>query len=283
MDDKKCIVMLSGGLDSRLVVKIMQEKGFEVIAVYNKLPFSKDVEKEVKEFCKAQKVELKIFDYTKGKLLEEYLDVVKKPCYGYGVSMNPCVDCRIFGLKKAEKFADSKKIKFIATGEVLGQRPMSQLKNSMDLIKRKSCLGERLLRPLADYEIKGRQRKIQIALAKKYKINYPEPAGGCLLCEKIYCKKLKGVLGRKKLNFDEIKLLKIGRHFENSEIILGRNQDENKLLVENKGIKIIPKQPGPTALVRSKEYVEKAKELIRKYSKNNIEEFVIRKCVSNVN
>ena len=134
---EKCIVLLSGGLDSRLVVKIMQEK-YEVITVYFKLPFVKDNEKEIKKFCKKEKVKLKIFDCTTGKLLQEYLKVLKNPKYGTGAGINPCIDCRIFMFKNVKKFTDKNKIEFIATGEVEGQRPMSQMKNSLKLIREKS-------------------------------------------------------------------------------------------------------------------------------------------------
>ena len=271
----KCIVMLSGGLDSRLVVKIMRERGFEVIAVHNKFPFSKNVYEEVKKFCKEQKVKLKIFDFTKDKLLQDYLKMLRKPIYGKGTALNPCIDCRILGLKIAKKFADSKKIKFIATGEVQGQRPMSQHGKAMKIVENKSGLKDRLLRPLADYGITGRRRIEQMKLAKKFKITYPGPGGGCLLCEKEYCKKLEKILD-KKLSADDIKLLSVGRHFECSEIILGRDKKENEILDKHKGWKVVPEQPGATALVKYKKDIEKAKELIKKYSKHEIEEFVVR-------
>ena len=267
--------MFSNGLDSRLVIKIMQERGFEVTAIYNKYPFSKNVEKEVKEFCKEQKVKLKIFDFTKDKLLQDYLKIIKKPIYGRGNALNPCIDCRILGLQVAKKFADKNKIKFIVTGEVLGQRPMSQHKKAMKIVEEKSGLKNRLLRPLTEIGIHGRRRTEQMALAKKFKINYPFPAGGCLLCEKEYCKKLKNIL-HKKLSSKDIKLLKIGRHFENSEIILGKDKKENEILEKEKGWKVIPKQPGATALIKYKKHLKKAKELIKKYSKHDVREFDVR-------
>lgn len=273
---KKCIVLISGGLDSRLAVKIMQKSKYNITALYFKLPFSKNVGKDVKKFCKKEKVKLKIFDCTKGKLFHEYLKIIRKPKYKRGTCMNPCIDCKIFMFKRAKKFADAKKIKLIATGEVEGQRPMSQTKNSMNLIEKESGLKNRILRPLSDenfpYKIKGRRRDKQIALAKKFKIKYPDPAGGCLLCEKLYCKKLKKILN-KKIDFKDIQFLKIGRHFEASKIILGRNKKENEFLEKDKAIKVIPKQPGPTALVKNKKYIKKAKKLIQKYSKHKIKEF----------
>jgi len=209
--------------------------------------------------------------------------------------MNPCIDCRIFILKKAKEFADKKGIELIVTGEVLGERPMSQMKRAMNIIEKESGLKGRLLRPLSAkllpeteaeksglvdrekfYDIQGRRRERQMILAKKFKISYPSPAGGCLLCEKLYCEKLKKILDKKNLTYNDIQLLKIGRHFEASKIILGRNKKENELLEKEKGIKIIPKQIGPTALIKDKKYKEKAKKLIQKYSKHKIKDFVVK-------
>ncbi len=280
MSNKKVIVMLSGGLDSRLAVKIMQEQNKDIIGLFFKLPFSKDFEKEIRKFSKKEKVKLKIFDCTKGKLFQEYLNVIKNPKYGRGAGINPCIDCRIFILKKAKKFADKEKIEIIVTGEVLGERPMSQMKKSMKLVEEKSGLNERLVRPLSDksfgYNIQGRRRDKQIALAKNFGISYPSPGGGCLLCEKLYCEKLKKIIN-KKINYKDIQLLKIGRHFKESQIILGRDKKENELLEKEKGIKIIPKQPGPTALIKNRKYEKEAKKLIKKYSKHSVKDFDIKK------
>ena len=273
----KCVVLLSGGLDSRLAVKIMQKRGFDVVAVFFKLPFGTGCcdENCSFNFSQLQGIELKVFDCTKGKLFQEYLDIVRNPKYRRGTAMNPCIDCRIFILKKAKEFADKEKIKYIATGEVEGERPMSQMKKSLDIIEEESGLKGRLVRPLCEIGIQGRRRDKQIELAKKFGISYPNPGGGCLLCEKLYCEKLKKIIN-KKIEFDDVRLLNIGRHFENSEIILGRNNSENKMLEREKGIKIIPKQPGATALIKSRKYEEKAKELIRRYSKKEIREFEVR-------
>ena len=97
-----------------------------------------------------------------------------------------------------------------------------------------------------------------------------------MLCEKLYCEKLKKILNKKDLSYNDIQLLKTGRHFEASQIILGRNKKENELLEKEKGIKIIPKQIGATALVKNKKYQKKAEKLIQKYSKHKIKDFIIR-------
>jgi tRNA U34 2-thiouridine synthase MnmA/TrmU len=271
---EKAIVMLSGGLDSRLAVKLMQEKGYEVLALHFKIPFGSGCcdENCSFNFSQGEGVKLKIIDCTRGRLLKEYLDIVRKAEHGRGTCMNPCIDCRIFMLKKAKKFADAEKIKLIATGEVLNQRPMSQNSKAMKIVEKESGLGERLVRPLEEVGAKGRSRKKQIELAKKFKIKYPNSGGGCLLCEKELKDKIKAVLD-KKVPEEYVNLVGVGRHFEDSGIILGRNAKENKILEMQKGIKIIPKQPGATALIVNKKFEKKAKELIQKYSKRKIEGF----------
>ena len=273
---KKCIVMFSGGLDSRLAVKIMQKKGYSVTALYFKLPFSKDVEEEVKKFCKKQKTKLKVFDYTKGNLLKNYLEIVRKGKYGRGAGYNPCKDCKIFIFKKAKRYADSNGIKIIATGEVLGQRPMSQTKKAMEIIDKE--IGFELTRPLVDLGISGRRRIKQISLAKKFKISYPNPAGGCLLCEKELKKRFELLIENKMINEKNISLVSLGRHFIKLKewMVLGRNSKENEIIEKQKGIKIIPKQPGPSAWINNKKLIPKAKKLIQKYSKHKITDFEVK-------
>ncbi len=298
------LVLLSGGLDSLLTCKLLQEQT-KVEAVYIKLPFSKDLEKQIRKFCEQNKVKLHIIDATKGQLFQSYMKTIRKPKHQRGTALNPCVDCHIWMLKKAKQLAKKIKADIIATGEVLGERPLSQNKKALMLVEQEAGLKGKLLRPLSArllpetlaeknklidrnklLDIQGRQRKRQIQLAKKYKIKYPSPAGGCLLCEKEYCKKLKQILNNKKLTYNDIKLLSIGRHFEKSRIILGKNEKENKLLEKEKGLRIIPKQPGPTALVREdkgkekEKLIERAKILIRKYSKHKIKEFELNFDVS---
>lgn len=271
---EKVIVMLSGGLDSRLVVKILQEQGFDVIGVYFKLPFSKDEESEIKTFSKEHCFKIKIFDYTKGKLFNEYIKLLKKPKFGCGKGVNPCIDCRIFMLKKAKQFADKKGIEFIATGEVLGQRPMSQHAQGLKIVEKESGLGKRLIRPLIEKGINGRTREKQISFAKSFKIPYPNPAGGCLLCEKALKNKFKFLIKRG-LKDKEVKLVNVGRHFiiDNCWIILGKDKEENNI-IERLGMgELIVSEGnaiGPSAVILDKcnEGVkEKVKKLIRAYSR----------------
>jgi tRNA U34 2-thiouridine synthase MnmA/TrmU len=250
-------------------------------------------------FSQKESVKMNIVDCTSGKLLHEYLEIVRKPQYGRGSGMNMCIDCRIFLLKKAKEYADKNNIEIIATGEVLGERPMSQHKKALELAEREAELKGRLLRPLSAklleeteaekkgvinrsklFDIHGRGRKRQIELANKYKISYPSPGGGCLLCEPEFCKKLKPLLSKKLTELD-VELIKIGRHFENSNIVLGKNEQENLRLEEIKnkfksGILIVPEQPGPSAFIKDKKYLEQGKELIRKYSKIKITDFSVK-------
>jgi len=260
---EKCIVMFSGGLDSRLALKIMQEQGFDVIAVFFKLPFIKNVEEEIKKFVK-NKVRLKIFDCTKGKLLKEYLGVLKEGKHGRGAGFNPCRDCKIFMFRKAKQYAEKKGIEIIATGEVLGQRPMSQTTRAMEIIDRE--IGFELTRPLIELGISGRNRKKQIELAKKYKINYPTPAGGCLLCEKALKKRFEILLQKNLINEKTLPLVNIGRHFykNNCWFVIGRNEKENKVIEKFRNC--VKSEKGKPAVYYSKK-------ICRKFAENLQEDY----------
>ena len=270
----------------------MQEQGFDVLAVYFKLPFNKNAEEEVGKFAKENKIKLKIFDCTSGDLLKDYLKIIKKPEFCRGAGINPCIDCRIFLLKKIKKFAKEKNIKIIVTGEVLGERPMSQTLKSINLIEKKSGLKGKILRPLSAkffekinaekeglinrnsfYDICGRRREMQMQLAKKFKIDYPAPAGGCLLCEKELKKRFKTLL-KKRMNHDKVRLLEIGRHFliDKVWIVLGRNEHENNTIegLKNKYLVIMPDFIGPSAIILdkcNKKIKQDVSELVRAYSK----------------
>lgn len=290
--EKKCVILLSGGLDSLLAVKIMQEQNFSILAIYFKLPFSKDISYEIEKFSIENKIKLKIIDCTKHKLLQEYLNTIRNAKFGRGKGTNPCIDCKIFLLKKAKQFADKKKINLIVTGEVINERPFSQTKKALKIIEDETKLNSRILRPLSAkllqetnfekekiinkenfYSILGKNRKKQIQLAKKFNISYPQPAGGCLLCEKILKKRFKFLLNRG-INSEEIKLINIGRHFlfNNCWVVIGRNERENKIIekIGNKKNLIIPDYSAPSAIIDNKckeEIKEKVKELIKTYSK----------------
>lgn len=229
---KKCVVLFSGGLDSRLVVKIMQERGFEVSALHFKLPFGCgccDFGCNFK-FTQMSSVKFEIFDAGKGKLLKEYLEILKRAKHGRGKGYNPCKDCKIWMFKKAKGYADKKKIKVIATGEVLDQRPMSQTKKAIKIIDDE--IGFELTRPLIELGISGRNRKKQMALAKKYKIKYPTSGGGCLLCEKVLKEKFKVLIKNNLINGKTLPLVNIGRHFfiDNCWFVVSRNEKEGEVI-----------------------------------------------------
>jgi len=229
----RALVLFSGGLDSRLVVKLLQEQGIVPISLMFKLPFGGGCCNDEMcsfRFSQVQGTELKIIDCTKGALFKEYIETIKKPKFGTGAGANPCIDCRMFIIQHAKKMLKELDCQFIATGEVLGERPMSQHKRAMELIDDKTKMQNKILRPLSAkllpeteaeqsglvdrsklLEIQGRNRKPQIALAKKYKIQYPHPAGGCLLCEKQYAPKLRDIFKHhdlKKINNELLQTLK---------------------------------------------------------------------------
>jgi len=277
-----CLAMLSGGLDSILAIKTIQKQGIKVIALHFENPFSSS--KTDWPEIMAKKLDVKL---VRVKLGKSYLKLIKKPKHGYGSAINPCIDCRIFLLKKAKKLMRKYKAKFIITGEVLGQRPMSQHKQALLLVEKESGLKGLLLRPLTAknlektipektglvdrsrlLDIKGRSRKRQIAMAKKFGITkFATPAGGCLLTEENYEVKLKDLFENGKLDERNVKLLNIGRHFRigKSKIIVGRNHEENKVLEKLKGRNVLLEPisiPGPSVLVIGKDYETAAKILV---------------------
>jgi tRNA-uridine 2-sulfurtransferase len=248
---KKALVLYSGGLDSRLVVHMLQKQGFDVEALYFALPFGCGCCNISCNFNFTQKEEVKmtIFDVNKEPLLSEYLNILKNPKYGTGAGINPCKDCKVFMFKKAKEYADKNGIDVIATGEVLGQRPMSQVPRAMQTID--NALGFEILRPLSakllpetEFEkkglvnrekllkIHGRGRKEQMALAKKYKIKYPTPGGGCFLCEKNPAARLKHLLEKKLITEKTLPLTIIGRHFYIDDVwfVVARNGVESEIV-----------------------------------------------------
>ncbi len=291
----KALVLLSGGLDSRLAAKIMQEQlGKNVVCMYFSLPFGSGCCNEhcALKFSQTEGIKTIIIDCTKEKNFQEYISMIRKPKFGYGSGINPCIDCRIFMLKKAKEYADKNKIELIVTGEVIGERPMSQHRGAMDIVEEESGLKGRLLRPLSAkllpeteaekkelvdrsrfFSVSGRGRKKQFELADKYKISYPTPGGGCLLCEQVLSARLRDLFKHnKEISEEDIELLKLGRHFRNkSQIIAGRNQKENdKLETIGKKLKFFLLEPevvmGPSVIYESKDDKALASEILASYS-----------------
>jgi tRNA U34 2-thiouridine synthase MnmA/TrmU len=288
----KGLVLLSGGLDSILAAKLLSEQKIKITGLVFVSCFFNSA--SAKKAAKKLGIKLRVVDFSK-----KHFEMVKNPKYGYGKNMNPCIDCHTLMLKCAKEIMTKEGFDFIATGEVLGERPMSQNKQSLKLIEKNSGLIGYLLRPLSaklleptnveisglvDREkllaISGRSRKQQLTLAKKWKIDwFPTPSGGCLLTESQYSDKLKELIKHcPSPELDDIELLKTGRHFWNGnvKIIVGRDYKDNLVLKKAKRdsdtILEIKEVTSPTTLVRSykgkitNRAIEKAKELTKHYS-----------------
>ena len=251
---KKVVALLSGGLDSQLAIKMMQEQGFDVSAVAIKTPFcdfdcGRGCGFEIRERADDLDVNLKTV-----YLGDEYIEMLKHPKHGIGAGFNPCIDCRSMMFDAAKKHMEEIGAEFIISGEVLGQRPMSQHAPALRTIENESDLVGKIVRPLSaallpetDPEkdglikrenlgmIRGRTRRNQLDMAKKYGIeNPPNAGGGCLLTEPQFGIKAKDLFSHtKNPTINDIDLLKIGRHFrldEETKFIVGRNKDENEMI-----------------------------------------------------
>ena len=289
----KGIGVVSGGLDSYLAVKLLCDLGVEVYLYHLLTGFSgkKDLPNPVYKMAEHLDLPLETEeDYT------AFLEMLKYPQFGRGTAINPCIDCHIFMFKKAKEYMDKIKGHFIFTGEVLGQRPMSQHRNALNLIERETGLERILLRPLSAkhlaptmmeengwiersklLSLKGRSRKPQIQLAREWGITeYPAPAGGCLLTDKEFGYRLKDLLDSGDESKNSIELLKYGRHFRLSpttKVIIGRNESENNE-IENLNqsgdlLLILADIPGPTGLLSGNtniNLITLAGRIIKRYS-----------------
>jgi tRNA-specific 2-thiouridylase len=249
---RKVLVLTSGGLDSLLTLKIMGGEGLDVLGVHFLSWFNIPKYKLPGDFKK--KDEILGFPLLNVDISEEYTDVLLRPRYGYGSGVNPCIDCKILFFKKAWELAGETGGDFVASGEVVGQRPMSQKKNIMRLIEKSSGLEGYLLRPLSArllrptvpetegwvnrenlYDISGRGRKAQMEMAARLKIGeYPSPAGGCILTEKGFKARFRDLVEHTAVpGVDDFFILRYGRHFRISEgckLVVGRNRTENDFL-----------------------------------------------------
>ena len=246
------LALFSGGLDSIMATKIMLDQGIEVVAVNFTSPFCLCGKGGCGSSRVAQQLNIPLKVINVG---EDYLRIIKSPKHGYGRNMNPCIDCRIFMIRKAKKYAKEMGASFIFTGEVLGERPMSQHRKALDIIEKETSLKGKILRPLSAkllpeteaekkrwikrgelLDIRGRSRKRQIALAEQYGMNdYPCPSGGCLLTYKEFADKVRDLFKYKiRATMKDIPLLKVGRHFRygKNKIIVGRSEAENKQLLK---------------------------------------------------
>ncbi len=266
---KKALVLYSGGLDSKLTVFLMRNKGYDVEALHFKLPFggSRRIRYDAVKFPRFD-IKLTVLDVTRGRLLEEYLEVLKDPKYPRGKGVNPCVDCKIFLFRKAKEYADKHDIKVIASGEVVGQRPLSQTIKKMQYID--SEIEFTMYRPLDELGIRGRQRVKQMELAEEFGIDYPTPGPGCLLCDIELRDRLALLLKKKLISEKTLPLATTGKHFyiENIWYVVGRNKEENKVLEQYKNTIISGKgKPAVYYHEKRKSALEQAYLLQNAYSK----------------
>ena len=328
----RAIVLISGGLDSSLAVKAIQNQGIEVLAINFLIPFLSPV-RNIKLKEKKSKIPNKVKDdltdsnnYFAKRIAEQlgcafkiitltddYLEMVKNPKYGYGKNFNPCIDCKILMLKQAKNIMIEVGASFIATGEVLGQRPMSQHKQSLQRIEEESGINRLLVRPLSAlllpstipqergwlrkellFDIQGRSRRRQLDLASQWGIeDYPWPGGGCLLTDPHFCRRLKDLLKYGKLSIEDIELLKIGRHFRitpDFKLIVGRDKEENEKLTslaKSQDSLFEPKNlPGPTGIGRghiNQELKDIAARIVARYTCLDSEVEVVCGSVSRKN
>lgn len=294
----KAIGLTSGGLDSTLAAVLMKRViGANVICVYGEHPFTiskKSGEKRnLKKYFESLGLTYMAIDIT-----NELLEIVKEPKHGYGANMNPCIDCHILLLKKAKEIMEEENAQVVFTGEVAGQRPMSQHKPTLKQVEKESGLTGYLLRPLSAklldptipeqeglidreklLDISGRSRKRQIELAKEFNVTgYPPPAGGCLLTDPNFAKRLRDLFNNKVYDLNSIQLLKVGRHFwysTTTKIVVGRDDRDNTIIANlaNEDYDVLMEVsgdiPGPLTLVRGEidaEVLKTAAQYTKRYS-----------------
>ncbi|MCP3870525.1 MAG: tRNA (5-methylaminomethyl-2-thiouridylate)-methyltransferase [Gammaproteobacteria bacterium] len=265
-EKRKAVVLVSGGLDSLLAAKVVQDQGVHVEGINFYTGFC--VEGHTHAIRKSDKARPKrnnalwVAEQLGMKLhiidiIEEYKNVVLNPKHGYGANLNPCLDCKVFMVSKAREWIERNGFDFIVTGEVVGQRPMSQRKETMPVVSSESGADDLLLRPLSARNLpetlperegwvyreqlhgfSGRSRKPQISLAKQYGFDdYAQPAGGCcFLTDANYSAKLSDLWqtrGEKHYELDDIMLLKVGRHLRprpHFKVIIAREEGESRFL-----------------------------------------------------
>ena len=280
----KALSLFSGGLDSILATRVIMAQNIEVQAIKFVSPFfNYDILEDSEQYKRTIKqkygIEVIVEDIT-----EPYMEILFMPQHGFGKNFNPCIDCKILMLKRAKEMMAELGCSFLITGEVLGQRPMSQRRDTLNVIERDSDNKSILLRPLCakllteteaerkglvDREkllnFSGRGRSRQIALAKKFGItDFPSPAGGCILADPILSKRVeklftgKFIIDQDRITTEDILLLLVGRQFllpGNIWLILGRNEKDNDKITALAGkddiLVYMEERPGPTAVLRT--------------------------------
>lgn len=255
----RAVALLSGGLDSMLAARVIQEQGIEVLGLSFRSCFFGTAKAEAA--AQALGIALRTIDFS-----VEHLQMVQNPPHGYGRCMNPCIDCHALMFRHAGRLMEAEGCHLIITGEVLGERPMSQNRQALRIVAEESGYPEVVLRPLSAQllpatrpeqeglvdrsrllALRGRSRKPQMELARNYGLtDYPSPAGGCKLTDPNFSRRLRDLFEHtEEVTERDIELLKVGRHFRLSptvKVVMGRNQGENETLLRLR-------QPGDTHLV----------------------------------
>jgi tRNA-uridine 2-sulfurtransferase len=295
---KKAVALISGGLDSALAIHLVKLQDIDVTALHFTSFFSplSGPPEESPVAVTARQLGVPVVYLPRG---DDFLDLIRAPQHGYGKNLNPCIDCRIYSFVKAKEFMREIGASFIVTGEVVGQRPMSQMKNTIRFIEKRAGCDSIILRPLSAkilppteveeagivdreqlLEVAGRGRKVQLSLAKEIGLSgYSPPAGGCLLTDKIFSRRLKDLLDDgDDVSREDLDLLKIGRHIrlrQGLKLVVARNETENGLAenISEHLIKFLPVDfPGPVVIVKGSP--EPQEELLigsilRRYSKRS--------------
>lgn len=279
----KALSLFSGGLDSILATRLVMSQSIEVVAVQFVTPFFNyhilnDIDGHRESIHRSYGINVEVVDIS-----GDYLEMMRNPAHGFGKNFNPCIDCKIHMLSRAKEMLTEYGARFLITGEVLGQRPMSQRRDTLNVIERDSGSKSILLRPLSAklmleteaerkgwvdrdklLDFSGRGRSRQIALAKKYGItDYPAPAGGCVLADPILSRRIsqlyseESILQPAEINTTDVRLLLVGRQFVfpgGGWLILGRDERDNDklegLAEADDALLWMEERPGPAALLR---------------------------------
>ena len=296
---KRAIGLFSGGLDSWLAALVVQKQGFDVTLLHFSSPYYGYKDEGLKKLEEqAKKYGFNLVVHEPGL---DYIEMLTNPRYGYGKAINPCIDCHAFMLRTSRGYMDELKASFVFTGEVMGQRPMSQHKNALRSVEKTSNLQGYLIRPLSAkllnesipeqegvidreqlYDISGRGRKRQIELAKEFNLtDYPAPAGGCKFTERHLKPRFNYIKSQNSnINWEDMRLLLIGRHFninDDLHLIIARDNVEVEKLLDNythKGVQIRAKDyEGAIGLllnrsdVQDNKNIEQAASIVARYTK----------------
>ncbi len=296
----RCFALFSGGLDSMLAAKFMSSLGYEVLPIFFETPFFKPT----KALKAAEIIGMKLIVHD---LTPVYLPMLENPKYGYGKNMNPCIDCHGLMFRTAGELMEKYNVDFLISGEVLGQRPMSQRKDAMNSVGKLSNKKDLLVRPLSQklladtlpiregwvkkeemLDIQGRSRQRQLELAKEFGIvDFESPGGGCLLTDVGFGKKMKDLKEYDMLELKYINTLSVGRHFrisENTKMIVGKHKNDNNRIAElitDETVMLVKEYPGPLSVIQSKttisdEELQTCANILLRYSSRAPEEASVK-------